>query len=104
MGRSPEIRRVIRVFVSSPGDVTQERELLDEVAAALNESEGPAHGVTIELFKWEDDVVPQIGPKPQQVVDAQTPRYDIYLGIMSARFGGGGTREEFRDALKRPRS
>ncbi len=100
MGRSPEIRRVIRVFVSSPGDVTQERKVLDEVAAALNESEGTAHGVYIELFKWEDDVVPRIGRRPQQEVDAQTPQYDIYVGIMSARFGGGGTKKEFRNALK----
>ncbi len=56
-------------------------------------------GFRLELFRWEDDVTPQIGPQPQQVVDAQTPVYDIYLGIMSTRFGGGGTNKEFRDAL-----
>ena len=41
------------------------------------------------------------------MIDAQTPAYDIYLGILAHRFGtttgryGSGTEKEFRDALKR---
>jgi Domain of unknown function (DUF4062) len=104
----PETVRIIRVFVSSPGDVQAERDVLDEVVASINRTEGQAHGVRLELFKWEENVTPQIGPKPQQVVDAQTPAdYDIYLGIMSTRFGtptggyGSGTEKEFKDALKK---
>ncbi|MBM4094561.1 MAG: hypothetical protein FJ276_34925, partial [Planctomycetes bacterium] len=100
MSGGPETERMIRVFVSSPGDVQDERAALDEVAAAINRIEGPAHGVRVELFKWEDNVVPRLGRRPQQEVDAQTPQYDVYLGIMSARFGGGGTKKEIRDALK----
>jgi hypothetical protein len=97
--------RIIRVFVSSPSDVQEERTVLDEVIGSINRTDGQAHGFRLELFKWEENVVPQIGPKPQQVVDSQTPLYDIYLGIMSTRFGtptgryGSGTEKEFRDAL-----
>ncbi len=65
-------------------------------------------GVRLEVWKWETHVVPQIGPKPQGVVDNQTPaHYDIYLGIMKHRFGtpteryGSGTEKEFNDALER---
>ena len=99
--------RLIRVFVSSPGDVAAEREVLDEVAASINQTDGQAGGFRLELFKWENSVTPQIGPKPQQVVDAQTPEYDVYIGIMSTRFGtptgryGSGTEKEFKDALKK---
>ncbi|MCY2987357.1 MAG: SUMF1/EgtB/PvdO family nonheme iron enzyme [Planctomycetota bacterium] len=103
----PETVRIIRVFVSSPGDVQAERDVLDEVVASINRTEGQAHGVRLELFKWKENVTPQIGPKPQQVIDDQTPAYDIYLGIMSTRFGtptgryGSGTEKEFKDALKK---
>lgn len=61
----------------------------------------------LELFKWERNVVPQIGPPAQKVVDEQTPACGIYLGIMAHRFGtpigkhGSGTEKEFHDALKK---
>ena len=57
-------------------------------------------------FRWERDVVPQIGPPPQTVVDRQTPSCDIYVGIMASRFGtptdgfGSGTEKEFQDAVR----
>ncbi len=60
------------------------------------------------MWKWENHAIPQIGPRPQAVVDAQTPAdYDIYLGLLAYHFGtptgryGSGTEKEFRDALKR---
>ena len=98
--------RLIRVFVSSPGDVAEERRLLDEVVVRVNET-AEGRGVQLKLFKWEKDVVPRIGPAVQKVIDDQTPPYDIYLGILKHRFGtptgryGSGTEKEFRDALKR---
>lgn len=107
MSGGSETVRMVRVFVSSPGDVAEEREVMKEVVDGINRSDGRAGGFRLELFRWEDDVVPQIGPKPQQVVDSQTPVYDIYVGILKHRFGtptgrhGSGTEKEFRDALKR---
>jgi hypothetical protein len=102
-----ETVRLVRIFVSSPGDVKAEREVLEELITRINRTDGQAQGVRLELWKWETGVVPQIGPPPQEVVDAQTPPFGIYLGIMSARFGtptaqhGSGTEQEFRDAATR---
>jgi len=95
----------IRIFVSSPGDCEPERNVLDEVIARINETEGNLTGRQLKLFKWEDNVIPRLGLAPQDVVDDQTPLCDIYLGIMSSRFGGGGkrasgTEKEFRNALE----
>ena len=101
-----ETVRLIRVFVSSPGDVEPECNVLGEVVDSINQTDGQGSQFRLELFRWEDGVTPQIGPTPQQVVDSQTPAYEIYIGIMSTRFGtptgrsGSGTEKEFKDALK----
>ena len=103
-----ETARIIRIFVSSPSDVADERKVLDEVIARINQSDGQARKARLEAWKWETHVVPQIGPKPQPVIDKQMPvHYDVYLGIMKHRFGtptggcGSGTEKEFNDALER---
>lgn len=81
--------------------------MLDEVCNSINQTEGQAYDFRLELFRWEDQVTPRIGPKPQRVIDQQTPVYNIYLGIMSASFGtptgpyGSGTEKEFKKALKK---
>jgi formylglycine-generating enzyme required for sulfatase activity len=99
--------RVIRIFVSSPGDVAKERKVLDEVVERINQTDGDDKQVRLELWKWEKNVVPQIGPPPQRVVESQKPFCDVYLGILSRRFGTptgryrSGTEKEFRDDLKR---
>ena len=104
MVREPEVARIVRIFVSSPGDVASERRALDEVVAAVNRTQASEYGIRFELQAWEKDVVPRIGPRPQTVVNDQTLEYNIYLGIMWGRFGtptgthGSGTEEEFRKA------
>jgi ABC-type amino acid transport substrate-binding protein len=96
---------LIRIFVSSPGDCERERNVLEEVLDSINRSDRDRTGITLASFRWEVNVVSRIGLPPQEVVDDQTPLCDIYLGIMSSRFGGDGAREsgtesEFRLALK----
>lgn len=101
-----ETVRLIRIFVSCPGDVQDELNLLPEVVDRINRTIG-VRAVRLEVVQWSRDVVPQIGPPPQDVVDLQTPAYGIYLGIMAHRFGtptsnsGSGTESEFRDAFER---
>jgi hypothetical protein len=79
--------RLIRIFVSSPKDVQAERDMLEKAVEQINRSDGTRLGVALRTFRWEKDVVPRIGPPPQEVVDRQTPPCDIYLGIMASRFG-----------------
>ena len=96
-----KIVRSIRIFVSSPGDVSEERRELDNVVAFINSNDDGERCFRLELFRWEHDVASQIVQDPQEVVDSQTPPYDIYLGIMSTRFGSGGTGKEFHTAVQR---
>ena len=105
MADAPQSVRLIRIFVSSPNDVAEEREVLEEVVDRINRTQGQDFGLRLETFRYEKDVVPQIGPDAQRVVDAQTPSCDIYLGIMAHRMGTptgdyeSGTEKEFNDVL-----
>jgi SAM-dependent methyltransferase len=101
---------LLKVFVSSPSDVAEERRILDEVVKRVNATDGEARSVRLEVLRWEENIASQIGPAPQEVIDAQLPDFDIYLGILGARFGtptgiyGSGTEAEFEAALKRCRA
>ena len=75
--------RVIRIFVSSPGDVAPERRRVDAVAAKLNrEYEGL---VAFEPVLWEDGVY-----KADSTFQAQIPQaaaFDIVVSIFWTRIG-----------------
>ena len=94
-----ESRRVIRIHVSSPEDVAAERAVLEDVVTSINRIEGKAHGVHLELYDWQRDAVPQIGPSKREVIREQSEPCHIYLGIVSASFGDGQTKAEFDGAL-----
>lgn len=113
--------RKVRIFVASPGDVSDERGRLARMVATMNQSGGVAEhlGLTLELLRWETHAVPDIG-RPQQVVfDSLNPDdWDIFVGILWMRFGTptgkkdpatgedfqSGTEEEFKAALSRRRT
>lgn len=99
---------VLTIFVASPGDVTEERNRLEDAVTDWNRTWARDQGLRLELFRWESDVFPGIGLDAQDVVNQQIPSdYDLFLGIMWSRFGtptlraGSGTVEEFEQALAR---
>lgn len=99
---------LLQVFLASPGDVTEERQTLEEVINEFNVTWGDTHRVRLELLKWETHTRPGIGESPQDVVNQQIgDEYDIFLGIMWGRFGSptnraeSGTEEEFNRAYSR---
>jgi Domain of unknown function (DUF4062) len=105
--RSVNAGRTIRVFASSPSDVSDERQQLSVVVQELNATLRalvPDRPTVVELIKWETHVHPDMGRDAQDVVSRQIPDYDVFLGIMWLRFGtptqvaGSGTEEEFLDA------
>jgi Domain of unknown function (DUF4062) len=93
----------IKVFVASPGDVSQERKHLHEVLEEINTSLGPRK-LRLKYVGWEQ-VYPGMG-RPQEVINEQiSPEdCDFFIGIMWSRFGtptggfGSGTEEEFQKA------
>jgi len=101
--------RIIRLFVSCPGDVEAELEQLASVVQELNtilRAFVRHERVVVELVHWKTHVHADMTGSPQEVVDRQLGSYDIYLGVMWSRFGtptdraGSGTEHEFRAAYE----
>ncbi|MBM3749297.1 MAG: NACHT domain-containing protein, partial [Acidobacteria bacterium] len=103
----PETVKRLRLFVASPGDVAEERERLAKVVDALRIHVAAAHGLDLELVRWETHVRPGAGADAQAVVNPQIGTYDLFIGILWNRFGTptkraeSGTREEFDQAYAR---
>lgn len=101
----PKNQKTYRVFISSPRDVAEQR----AVARAAVESVSSFYerrGLRVESWLWEKDAVSEFGASAQDIIANQLGEYDIYIGLMGARFGsptgkhGSGTEEEFREALE----
>jgi hypothetical protein len=101
----------LTVFVSSPSDVAEERHLLAAVVGELNRTWSASLKVRLDLVGYETHAVPGLGVDAQDVINhTLTDNYDIFIGIMWARFGTptaraeSGTEEEFERALARYRA
>jgi hypothetical protein len=96
------------VFISSPSDVAQERDVVQEAIEQINRSSGCKEGFRLNPIRWEIDVSSQIGSHPQKIINEQIgDEYDIFVGILCNRFGQktesyeSGTEEEFHRAYER---
>ena len=104
----PRHNLVLQVFVASPSDVMEERQILDSVVAELNRTWAGTLGLSFEVLKWETHARPAFDLDPQAVINAQIPDdYDVFIGIFWSRFGtptnraDSGTAEEFERAYER---
>lgn len=94
------------LMLSSPGDVADEREVVENEVAVLNKRLR-AQGIAVSTIRWETDTTPAYGGDPQELINEQLPDYGIFVGILWARFGtptpraGSGTEEEFLEAQRR---
>lgn len=104
----PKSINEITIFVSSPNDVVEERENLEDIIKDINivwDKQGV--GIRLNLVRWETHSYPDIGADAQAVINEQIDDYDIFIGIMWKRFGtptgraGSGTAEEFENAYKK---
>jgi hypothetical protein len=107
----------LRVFVSSPDDLSAERACAKEVIERLSGQEVEGWRVLLEPMLWETDSPPVVGQKAQQAIDyyfGKASETDIYLGMLWSTLGStvvlnnrrysSGTLYEFEDAYARSRS
>src|SRR6266498_2301002 len=83
----PQFQTKYSVLLSSPSDLVDERAMVAEVIAELNQTWGAPNSAVIALLSWESCVAPSFGSEAQDVVNRGLGTdWDIYLGLMHARF------------------
>lgn len=101
-------RRIVKVFLASPGDLTEERKAAKEVVNDFNDLWAEELGYHIELTGWED-TVGSFG-RPQATINLEVDRCELFVGLMWKRWGtppditgaySSGFEEEFMRTLSR---
>jgi hypothetical protein len=98
-------RRILRVFLASPGDLVPERQAAREIVADLNDVVGREFGIHIDLLGWED-TMPGAG-RPQALINEDVDQCDLFIGVLWKRWGmptgtaTSGFHEEFTRAFSR---
>jgi hypothetical protein len=98
--------RLIRVFIASPSDVSDERNRVCDVIKRVNERHARGEGILLEPWLWEMDAVPDIG-RVQGLINPSLDSAAVFVMILWNRMGSpsgvapSGTIEEFERALDR---
>lgn len=97
-----------KIFLASPSDVKEERQIVSRVVDEINLGNYSVNGIKLELITWETHTYPSIGVDAQDAINKQiSDNYDIFIGIMWNRFGSptgraeSGTQEEFNRAFEK---
>lgn len=94
----------LRVFMASPGDLTDERETIGHVEQRINATFDRLN-VRVRITGWEQ-VSPELG-RPQELINPLVHDCDIFVGLLNRRWGSetglysSGFEEEFAVALAR---
>lgn len=104
----PTTRKLVQVFLASPGDLQEERRAAKAVVDDLNSMWADELG-HVELVGWEDTV--SGSGRPQAIINRDLERCEFFVGMMWMRWGtppGGaytsGFEEEYRTSVARLQS
>jgi hypothetical protein len=101
-------RSVVKVFLASPGDLSDERRTAKLVVDELNELLAEELGYQVELVGWEDTV--SVYGRPQAIINRELERCELFVGLMWKRWGtppdasgpySSGFEEEFETSVQR---
>lgn len=102
--------RAVNVMVASPSDVADERKAIRELIYEWNSSNAENEGVVLIPRMWETDATPQMGNRPQEILNQQLLRNSALLvAVFWTRIGTptgkaqSGTVEEIREHVGRGR-
>lgn len=103
----PQEGIIYRVLIASPSDCVKERSSIPDIVYAWNASHSFHTGVILEPVMWESHVVPELGARPQEIINNQiVDSCDFLVGAFWTRMGTAtgnhvsGTAEEI-DRLRR---
>lgn len=101
-----ESRKVLKVFIASPGDLADERRAAKQVVDRFNLNWSERLGYHVELVGWEDTVA--VFGRPQSVINEDLAKCELFIGMIWRKWGtapGGeytsGFEEEFQSSIER---
>ncbi len=101
-------RRIVKVFLASPGDLSDERKAAKSVVDEHNSLTAEEFGYQVELIGWEDTV--SVFGRPQAAINLDLDRCELFIGLMWKKWGtppdlsatySSGFEEEFETSVKR---
>lgn len=79
---------VLNVMIASPSDVIEERQLVRDAIYEWNAIHSKQFGVMLNPVGWENNVAPQMGSRPQEIINKSILNdSDILIGIFWTRLG-----------------
>ncbi|HCA5740278.1 TPA: DUF4062 domain-containing protein, partial [Citrobacter freundii] len=102
------VRRIIKVFIASPGDLGNERQIARDVAEEYNANNSELTGYQIEMVGWEE-TIGGIG-RPQEIINKDLARCELFVGMLWKRWGtppdnqgkySSGFEEEYQISFER---
>ena len=79
---------VYTVFIASPGDVIEERDIAREVVMEWNYIHSESRKVVLMPLGWETHSSPEMGEPPQAIINRQVAdKADILVGVFWTRLG-----------------
>jgi hypothetical protein len=90
-------RRILRVFIGSPGDLMEERKIAHDVVRSLNAYITHHLDIQIELIGWED-TRPGSTERPQELINQDLKSCDLFVGLLWNRFGSKPDKESKFDS------
>lgn len=98
-------RRVLPIFLASPGDLEEERIDVSEVVQQVNRLVGRRLGWIFDLHIWEE--LPPSAGHPQETINKVADQSKLFIGVLWKRWGqptksySSGFEEEFARAKRR---
>lgn len=96
------------LFIASPGDVSKERKVMDDLCRQWNSTWGEEKNARIEAIRWEKDLTVDSRKKAQKLINEQLiSKCDILFAIFGKRYGtptsyyDSGTIEEINQVIKK---
>lgn len=106
-----DVRKHVRVFLASPGDLSEERKLAKSAVDEFNGLFSESYGYQVDLVGWEDTV--SVFGRPQELINGDLARCELFVGVIWKKWGTppsvdgsytSGFEEEFRVSLEKRRN